>query len=154
MTSYNDTRYFDLVCTIYGLLPNAVWYHQSENRRAPSLIKILMSLCIRLACSQMEKLVEKLCLYKDIPEEAVEMVLRYLYTSSLSNDTIENCTWGNLFHYLEGTYTKENHTMWVAGLYVEQVDDSEWETIIGNLQGMIIAETEAVRRKVLGRKVV
>jgi hypothetical protein len=149
MSSKDDERYFYLVCAIYNLLPDADWRLQPKNPLAPSLMKILMSLCICLSCSQMDKLVEKLCFYKDIPEKAVEMVLRYLYTYSLFDADIENCTWGNLFHYLEGTYTKENHTVWVAGLYVEHVEESEWETIIGNLQGMIIAEIDAVRRKVV-----
>ena len=103
-------------------------------------------MCIHLSYSQMEKLVKIFRLYDDIPEEAVENVLRFLYTLSLFDDDVKNCTWKNLFHFLQGTYTEENSMIWLANLYRDPVRDLEWDPIIDFLPDMIKAEIKAARK--------
>lgn len=146
MPSEEDNEYFKLVDIIYQLIPDVEWCHQHDNSYSPTLMKILTCMCIHLSYSQMEKLVKIFRLYDDIPEEAVENVLRFLYTLSLFDDDVKNCTWKNLFHFLQGTYTEENSMIWLANLYRDPVRDLEWDPIIDFLPDMIKAEIKAARK--------
>jgi len=146
MPTDEDNPCLKLVGTIYSLLQDAKWCLQPENPLAPSLMKILTGMCLHLSYSQMEELVRTLDLDKGVPEKAVEGVLRFIYTMSSFYDDVENCTWKNLFHFLEGAYTEANRTIWVAEIYAERIVDSEWDAIISFLPGMIEAEIEKVRR--------
>ena len=151
--SSRQARYFrecliKLITQVRSFIPDEEWSKgSSTDPSAPSLMHIIINMCIQLTQKQLYQIMTLIQEQKkEVPSLSIPLVLRCFHNLLPSYCDIiriaqEESTWEDLDGYLMDRLSSTNSSLWALNLHVEAgIEDKELGRKMNDLQKMIDQE--------------